>query len=100
MKRLDWISEVLEVMRGEKEVVAGGPDRSEFGAFAEEGLARRSLISEDEFLGMVGPNSLAGEIAVVERANQTVYGNRSSVSERVTRAADFEARISADVRAI
>jgi hypothetical protein len=100
MKRFDWIGEVLEVVRGEQEVVAGRLDRSELGAIADEVPAGRLIAREDEFRRMVCPDGVARKVAVVERAEEVIYRHGMSGSEHVAGAADFETGFAADMRMI
>lgn len=65
VKSFDWIGKVLEVVRGEDEIVARGCDGGELGTVADEGVARGLVGAEDELSFVSCPDRIAGEVAVV-----------------------------------
>jgi hypothetical protein len=73
----DGVGEVLEIVRRKDEVVAGGCDWSELRAVADNVAARRLVGAEDELGGVVGPDGVAGKVAVVQRAQAIVEGQRA-----------------------
>jgi hypothetical protein len=95
-ERLDRISEVLKVMRGEDEVVGGISYRSEPGPVTDDVFSSGFTGRKDEVVRVGCPGVGGGEVAVVDRADLIVKGKGAAGTKDGAGAADFKANFAAD----